>query len=299
MTASPAQTLFMLVAVLGATAVGAEDLRLTVPAGPAPEACTSIADGAEVASVAFRQTFRDDFDAFDPYAGPWTPHFDHNSPSDWRARTLAGNGEVQLYVDPRYRGAGPGPLGLSGHDAGGGLLRLTTRPAPEAARAALHGYRFTSGMISSRRSFLQRHGYFEIRARLPEGQGTWAAFWMLAPDGWPPEIDVLEFRGGAPDTLALRLHWSEAGEHRKAGCDIAARAAGTEFRSYGLLWQPDRFVYYRDRRPVAWVAMKPGFDRPMYLLANLALGGWGGPVDPAALPAEMAIDWIGAWAQVE
>lgn len=54
--------------------------------------------------------------------------------------------------------------------------------------------RFTSSRLISKRSF--KYGVFEIRARLPQGRGTWPAFWLLGakrPLNWPSdgEIDVM------------------------------------------------------------------------------------------------------------
>ena len=66
-------------------------------------------------------------------------------------------------------------------------------------------------MISSRASFLQKYGYFEIRARLPGGAGLWPAFWLLSPGGWPPEIDAMEARG-VPG-YAVHVHWSDGRRH--------------------------------------------------------------------------------------
>ncbi|KAJ1547260.1 hypothetical protein HK096_003763 [Nowakowskiella sp. JEL0078] len=38
---------------------------------------------------------------------------------------------------------------------------------------------------------------YEIRGdfKAPAGKGAWPAFWLTAVVGWPPEIDVLEFKG--------------------------------------------------------------------------------------------------------
>jgi beta-glucanase (GH16 family) len=275
----------------------AEEGLLMLPAPPdgrPPEMCRPVAGAGR--ALRLHETFRDDFDAFDPYGGRWTPHFDHNGYRDWRSRTLAGNGEAQLYVDPRYSGSGSAALGLDPFRAENGLLRVAARPAPPDATPFLHGFRYVSGMLSSRASFLQAHGYFEIRARMPSGAGTWPAFWLLAPGRWPPEIDVLEFRGGDP-ALHVHLHWSEQGAHRSSGCRLPVPDAAARFHSYGVLWTPEGLTWYLDRTPVAWIATKPGLDQPMYLLANLAIGGWAGPPDPATpFPATYEIDRIAAYA---
>lgn len=36
-------------------------------------------------------------------------------------------------------------------------------------------------------------------------------------------------------------------------------------------------------------------NQPMFMLANMALGGWGGGVDNSAMPAEFKIDYIKAY----
>lgn len=271
----------------------AEPLTLPAPGGPAPRSCVP-PDRSPTEQITLLETFRDDFEAFDPYAGRWTPHFDHNGYRDWRSRTLVANGEVQLYVDPRYRGAAQGPLGLNPFHAADGTLTITARPTPEGHFEDLYGFPYVSGIITSRRSLLQRYGYFEIRARLPSAAGAWPAFWLLAPGTWPPEIDVLEARGSEPAVYA-HLHWSDEGTHRSSGCRLPL-ADPSGFHTYGLLWRPDTLVYYMDRQPVAWIGSPPGLDRPMYLLANLAVGGtWAGSPDEAAFPAGFVIDWIAAY----
>jgi beta-glucanase (GH16 family) len=274
----------------------ADDLVLPgLPRGAAPDRCRPIgphaADGPD---IRLAESFRDDFDGFDPYRGPWKPHFDHGPYGDWQARTLVNNDELQIYVDPAYPGIGGQPLGLDPFAIGEGVLGLVARPTPRAALPRLRSFAYTSGMISSRASLLQKYGYFEIRARLPGGAGLWPAFWLLTPGAWPPEIDAMEARG-APG-YAVHVHWSEGGARRSSGCDIPLADGTAAFHDFGVLWTSEAVAFYLDRAPVAWIRAKPGFDRPMYMLANLAVGGWAGAPDATTpFPATFAIDRITAW----
>ena len=111
---------------------------------------------------------------------------------------------------------------------------------------------------------------------------------------------MFEHRGSEP-AIHMHLHWSEAGEHRASGCEQPLADTSTRFHSYGVLWQPDPITYYLDRTPVAWIRAKPGLDRPMYLLANLAVGGrWPGPPDATTTRSSTyEIDWIAAFARDE
>ena len=111
---------------------------------------------------------------------------------------------------------------------------------------------------------------------------------------------MLEHRGGEP-AVHMHLHWSEQGEHRASGCERPLRDASAPFHTYGVLWQPVSITYYLDHIPVAWIRTKPGLDRPMYLLANLAIGGhWPGPPDATTpLSATYELDWIAAFAVVD
>ena len=275
-------------------------LVLDVPrAGADARNCTYIGPLRRLRTrpVTLRRTFHDGFDAFDIGDGKWTPHFDHNPYDDWRARTLSGNNEMQIYVDPGYKGTSNTPLGLSPFSVADGVLTIT---AEKTDNRHLGGFDFTSGVITTRKSLLQRHGYFEIRARMPKGQGLWPAFWMLAPGKWPPEIDVVEFLGHDPDRIHMHVHWLDGKTHIDVGCKLKNRSATYAFHSYGVLWTEDVLVRYIDRVPVAVTATPPGMDDPMYMLVNLAVGGdWPGPPDDRTpFPAKFDIDWVAAY-QIE
>ena len=39
-----------------------------------------------------------------------------------------------------------------------------------------------------------------------------------------------------------------------------------------MLWKQDRLVYFIDRKPVSDIKVPIGFDDPMYMIVNLAMG---------------------------
>jgi beta-glucanase (GH16 family) len=67
-----------------------------------------------------------------------------------------------------------------------------------------------------------------------------------------------------------------------------------------VLWEEDRLVYFIDRKPVSDIKVPIGFDDPMYMIVNLAIGSKFFPgvsqVD-AETPASVAfeIDRISAY----
>ncbi len=157
---------------------------------------------------------------------------------------------------------------------------------------------YTSGMVSSYGKFAQKYGRFEICARFPKGKGLWPAFWLLpASKAWPPEIDVLEILGHDLTCVYFTNHWraTTAGtinvQGQLRGIDFSAG-----FHTFTLDWKPDVLVWsvdgverYRTREHVP--------QEPMYVLANLAVGGnWPGFPDASTpFPAQMEIDYIRVW----
>jgi beta-glucanase (GH16 family) len=55
------------------------------------------------------------------------------------------------------------------------------------------------------------YGFFEIRAKMPCGKGTWPAIWTLGSGGnWPGdgELDILEHMGHTPLRISSAVHTS-------------------------------------------------------------------------------------------
>jgi hypothetical protein len=236
-------------------------------------------------------TFSDDFDSLRRWSGGkgvWrTTYRDGKAGDEVEIRTLKNNKEVQLYVDPEFAKLGLDPFRLRG-----GILEIRADHAPEKAAPSLHGYRYVSGLITTQPSFSQTYGYFEMRAKLPAGKGVWPAFWLLPQDlSWPPEIDVMESIGD-PSKYYATLH-SKALDDQ--GLEI--RIDPDDFHTFAVSWDPKAVVWFVDGREVKRRPTPADMNKPMYLLANLALGGgWAGDPDASTrFPAVFAIDYIRAY----
>jgi beta-glucanase (GH16 family) len=194
--------------------------------------------------------------------------------SDFKRKT-AWNGEQQIYVDPRYGGRSTTPLGLNPFSVRDGILSIVASRTPPTLKPVLFNNEYTSGILTTQSKFSQKYGYFEIRSKIPIGIGVWPAFWMLADDGgWPPEIDVMEGRGQRPGDLVMTTHWRipATGRVESCGFDFQRADAATAFHDYGVLWQRDRIIYFIDRQPVSEIKVPVGFEDPMYMIVNLAMG---------------------------
>jgi beta-glucanase (GH16 family) len=271
-----------------------EQLSLLTTRDPTGEQCRRVdkIDVADLASISLHRTFHDDFDEHPLKHGKWVPHYAGGAAwpeaQYWGGtrsqlkRQTKYNGEQQIYVDPHYRGLALRPLDLDPFRVRNGVLSIVASRTPPELQAALFDNPYVSGILTTQASFSQKYGYFEIRSKIPVGTGVWPAFWMLANDGgWPPEIDVLEGRGQHPGDLVQTTHWRIPSTQRIESCgfDYLLPGASLAFHDYGVLWLQDRLVYFIDRKPVSDIKVPVGYEDPMYMIVNLAMGSkWFGGV---------------------
>lgn len=243
-----------------------------------------------VDTTGMQLSFADEFGGLSLWngqTGTWNTNFTWSQPN---GTTNPGNKELQWYIDANY-----GPTkSVSPFSVDDGVLTITAARAEEAIRPYINNYEFTSGMLNTFYSFSQTYGYFEARVDMPDSRGTWPAFWLLpADDSWPPEIDVIEMRH--PNKLVLSAH-SDATGTRTSVQTVSYVADSGGFHDYGLLWTEDELVWYFDGAEVARAETPADMHDPMYMIANLGIGGWAGkPPDGLATPAEMKIDYIRAY----
>ncbi len=176
---------------------------------------------------------------------------------------------------------------------------------------------YTSASINTLGKQHWKYGIFEIRARIPVGEGLWPAFWTLGTSKeWPSngEIDIMEYyRGNILANIATgtdqrwKAHWFGK---TKAVKDLGGKAWADQFHIWRMVWDEDAITLYVDDMEMLHVPMdqlvnRDGtgfnpFTQPHYLLLNLALGGInGGTIADKLLPAKYEIDYIRVYQKVE
>jgi len=180
----------------------------------------------------------------------------------------------------------------------------------EARNDNWNGNKITSASINTygKKSIL--YGRVEVKAKLPTGFGTWPAIWMLGNthnEGtrWPAcgEIDIMENVGYEPDVIHANCH-TKAYNHVKGtnkGDKITIAKPYNDFHIYAIEWFEDHIDFFvDDQKYFTFQNEKTGndvwpFDKPHYLLINLAIGGgWGGQkgVDDKIFPQKYYIDYV-------
>ena len=232
----------------------------------------------------YRVTFDEDFGDPELNVSAWGPG------TRWIAHTpYAGD-----FGDARFADPTPGfPFTVSN-----GILRIEARKTDGRWQAGL-----LSSVDRNGDGFAQQYGYFEMRAKFPEGPGTWPAFWLL---GVPQlkdrsrtqiEIDVVEQYGVHPGALHTTVHlWYPDKRHTGDGEPFIAPGMTRDFHRYGAMVNEREIIFYFDGIELRRVKTPPEGRVPLYLLANLALGG-GWPIDRTPDPSFMCVDYIRAYAK--
>jgi beta-glucanase (GH16 family) len=194
---------------------------------------------------------------------------------------------------------------------GGGALQLVA-----VRHSVEQHFPWTSGMVTTggpfekgppHPTFAFKYGYAEMRAKLPAGHGFWPAFWLLPADGsWPPEIDVMEWQGAQPRRDYMTVHFSDSHSSDDSLQGIFdGPNFSRAFHVYAIDWTPHSLTWYVDGTARLEVTARQIEARgakylrtPMYLLVNLAIGGWVSPPNRRTpSPASMTVDYVRVWSR--
>ncbi|QUD86304.1 glycoside hydrolase family 16 protein [Phenylobacterium montanum] len=257
--------------------------------------------GLRLNTAGMTPTFVDTFSHLSLYnptsgSGTWKTNFAfgiQSGPGDWNSRTELGNAERQLYVDSAYKGSGSSALGLNPFWVSNGVVGLHAAMAPSADVTALHDYKYTSGLLTTEKSFAQLYGYFEIRAELPNVAGAWPAFWMLPEHPTSSaELDVMEDFGGGPIHQTV-IHGPKGSPSQTYFVSNVPND-GTSFHTYGVLWTAKEIDFYIDGVNVGSTATPSDMNTPMYMLVNMAVGGISG-TPGSGFSQTMKVDYVHAF----
>jgi beta-glucanase (GH16 family) len=302
-------------------------IGLIAAAGCGGLSCSAAAQPADPASQGWKLVFSDGFDGAGLDPAKW-----HVYQDCWGG----GNKERECYTRRADNvSVHDGTLDIAAQferASGPSLSEDLRTPGVEPPPATKP---FTSGKISTKGTFSLTYGRVEVRAKLPTGQGTWPAIWLLPNQDlygpWPGsgEIDVMEAVnlgvkcgscvGGVENQIYGTLHYGSNMHHYQGLSQQKAFALpkGSEgdWHTFRVDWAPDDVTWYVDDRVYSKIMLKnwrdslqkatpapaihnAPFDRPFYLILNLAIGGeWPeshdqGGVLLADYPKHMAVDWV-------
>lgn len=224
-------------------------------------------------------TFDENFDSLS--VSPWGPGTRWIAHTPWR-----GDFGDAAFADPEP----DFPFTVSS-----GMLRIEARKDEE---------RWRSGLLASADAdgagFSQQFGYFEMRAKLPAGEGLWPAFWLVGIDRSvvTAEIDVMEYYGSMPEMFESAVHtwYQEPSKHDvvSSRTPVAKASLSDDFHTYGVSIDAQTIRFYLDRREVFSTPTPETHKQPMLLLVDLGLGaGW--PIENAPSPSFMYVDYIRAY----
>lgn len=230
----------------------------------------------------------DEFDGSELDSTKWSFQFGTGSAeglSGW------GNAELQYYTDRSEN------VFLSG-----GNLHIVAR------QEAFQGMDYTSARMRSIHNGDWRYGRFEIRAKMPKGQGIWPAIWMMPTDAvygrWPAsgEIDIMELVGHQPNIVHGTVHYGPPHTYNGGSYTRPTGDFSDDFHVYAVEWENGEIRWYIDdilyHTQTNWFSDGHGFPAPFdqrfHFILNIAVGGhWpGSPNHTTQFPQEMVVDYV-------
>lgn len=237
----------------------------------------------------------------------WSDEFDSNGAIDntkWFHQTKLPsggswyNGEIQHYTNRTTNSV-----------VENGILKIIAKKEIFNTQGQTKNY--TSARLNSKFAFT--YGKIEVRAKLPEGLGTWPAIWMLGKNitetgayweqqgfgttPWPAcgEIDIMEHWGYNQNFVQSALHTPSSFSNTVNLGGQNLPTASSEFHVYGLVWTPEKMTFSVDGmvhyiyRPFVKDDNTWPFNKDQYLILNFA-------IQPTILPSfihgEFAIDYV-------
>ena len=172
---------------------------------------------------------------------------------------------------------------------------------------------YSSGAIHTRNLYNVQYGKIEMRAAMPEGIGTWPAFWLW-PEGYSQatggpavgEIDIVETYGDDMRRATGTLHVLKSDNTYETfdGDDYKLnkwpREKLTNFNTYAVEWDDKEIKWLFNNKVYKKFSYKEldkkglqnPFKQPYFIMINVALSKKTGEDGDVDFPTEMKVDYV-------
>ncbi|WP_445738425.1 glycoside hydrolase family 16 protein [Mariniflexile sp.] len=165
---------------------------------------------------------------------------------------------------------------------------------------------YTSARLITKGKFDFTYGRIDVRAKLPQGSGTWPAIWMLGSNidtvGWPAcgEIDIMEHWGHLSSIVSSATHTTAC----SGGCadvrvgETTITDYASEFHVYSLVWTQGELKFLIDDnfkysyKPTPKNNDNWPYTANQFIILNVAMGGDWFQIDPDFKESTMEVDYV-------
>ncbi|MGG1551849.1 DUF7594 domain-containing protein [Paenibacillus ferrarius] len=194
------------------------------------------------------------------------------------------------------------PINATNHVLTSNTLELTAQPD----LGGVYDGGISSGQITTKETFYPSNGktyIFQLRAKIPNGTGTWPAFWMYSPGGTgstSSEIDIFEFFNSPTQN---QYDWTGYDHGSGVGSNYYNIMTnqwvwhpGTDFSAdyhlYTLIWKEGEIQKWVDGTMVKGTNFTWNGPAPQVLI-NLAIGGnTNNNPTASTFPAKFSLDYF-------
>lgn len=247
-------------------AAGAATLGGAALAGFTPDGGRALADTWE---TVLDSTFRD----YGTLENAWNYRYPWGSDHNGSARMYASaTDHQQVYLES------------------GGVLVLKAIPVPQnEGNSGADPYlpiRYHSGAVHAKHQVTVTDQFpdWEVKGEFqaPSARGTWPAFWLTGATSWPPESDILEFKGEARNWFNTYQNASGGWSNTVVGVNNPGDWHGYRVWITKVNASDVDIHYYLDG---TWVGQHRGagfVGKPMWVIINLQMEGSSGAPGPAS-----------------
>ncbi len=147
----------------------------------------------------------------------------------------------------------------------------------------LEDFDYTSGLLSTAKSFKQKYGIFKAKIKMAGGSVA-QTFWMVA-DSVLPHIDVARFENGK---LYYNFFWGKGKTPHKSISKTGGTKYADEYYIFTLEWSPNKLVWkINDKVFKTQTSGVPQEEMYINFSSNLKKDA-----SEDGLPSAMEIDWV-------